>query len=88
MGWGGRFAICGLLATIAIFQVYPFIGLADGFSRWNMAMEILDNGRVISHTLLSPILPYIKAATYKLTNSYGFYTWIQTLLFYSINEQI
>lgn len=71
-----------LLAIVVTLQVYPFVGLADGFQRWGLAIEICQYGRIISETLLSPIIPYIQAITYSITNSYGFYTLIQCFLFY------
>lgn len=71
-----------MLSAIITFSVYPFIGLTDGYTRWNMAMEILDNGKIVSDNLLSPVIPYIQAFTYKVTGDYGFYTFIQCFLFY------
>ncbi len=63
-------------------MVYPFIGLADGFSHWNLALEICDSGKIISDTLLSPVIPYIQAVTWQVFNSYAVYTLVQAWLFY------
>lgn len=74
--------LCLILAIIITFRIYPFIGLADGFSRWKLALEIYEKGHIVSNTLLSPILPYFQAITYALTNSYGLYTLVQCMFFY------
>ena len=74
--------ICFCLSIGITFSIYPFIGLADGFSRWRFALEIVENGKITSDNLLSPILPYFQAFTYKLTGSFGLYTFIQCFLFY------
>ena len=69
-------------SVINVLTVYPFIGLADGFNRWQMALDINVNGRVTYDTVLSPILPLFKLWTYNITNSFGFFTFIQTIVFY------
>lgn len=80
---GGIWAVISFaFATIGAFQVYPFIGLADGFTRWNLALEIVNKGSIQTNNLLSPIIPYIQAITYQITNSFGFYTLLQAALFY------
>ena len=45
-------------------------------------MEILNSGRIESETLLSPVIPYLQAISYRIVNSYGLYTLIQASLFY------
>lgn len=85
MELGGKrfhFGFSFLLAVLATLQCYPFIGLADVFFRWNLALEICRNGKIVSDTLLSPIIPYIKAFTFLITKSFGLYTIIQSSLFY------
>lgn len=85
MELGGKrfhFGFSFLLAVLATLQCYPFIGLVDGFFRWNLALEICRNGKIVSDTLLSPIIPYIKAFTFLITKSFGLYTIIQSSLFY------
>ena len=52
-GWKTYLIITFVEAVAGVFLVYPFIGLADGFSRWNLAMEICENGKIVSDTLLS-----------------------------------
>lgn len=74
--------ICFIIAFGMTLSVYPFIGLADGFHRWKLALEIIDNGKIVSESLMSPVLPYFKAFTYLLTNNYGLFTFIQCILFY------
>ena len=81
-GWKTYLIITFVEAVLGVFLVYPFVGLADGFSRWNLALEICDNGKIVSNTLLSPIIAYIQAFTWKLFNSYAIYTLIQAWLFY------
>lgn len=56
--------------------------MADGFSRWYLALEIFEAGRISADTLLSPFLSYFQAATYALTGSFGFYTLLQATAFY------
>ena len=85
LNWGGwklHLVFSAIIAVIATLQVYPFIGLADGFTRWNLALEICSNGEIVSDTLLSPVIPYIQAFTYKITGSYGLYTVLQAIAFY------
>ena len=45
-------------------------------------MEIYENGKIVSDTLLSPIISYIQAFTWKVFNSYAVYTILQAWLFY------
>ncbi len=76
------YLFCSIVATIGVLLIYPFIGLADGLTRWKLAIEIIEHGEIVTTTLLSPVIPYIQAITYKLSNSYAFYTYIQAFWFY------
>lgn len=81
-GYEPWIVISFIFAIIGTFQTYPFIGLADGFTRWSLALEIVNAGKIQTDNLLSPIIPYIQAVTYKITNSFGLYTLLQAALFY------
>lgn len=81
-GWKTYLIITFVEAVAGVFLVYPFIGLADGFSRWNLAMEICENGKIVSDTLLSPIISYMQAFTWRVFNSYAVYTLFQAWFFY------
>lgn len=72
-----------IFSIIGTLRVYPFIGLADGFSRWQLALQLLNNGEISSQTLLSPVISVIQAATYYISQSFGLYTVLQSFLFYS-----
>ena len=79
---GGYIFLALCLSVFLVCCISPFIGLADGFSRWNLAMEICKSGKISSNTLLSPILPYFKAITYKMTGGFILFTILQVFLFY------
>ncbi len=81
-GWKTYVLVTFIEAIVGVFLIYPFIGLADGFSRWNLAIEICENGRIVSDTLLSPLIAYVQALTWKVFNSYAVYTLFQAWLFY------
>ena len=71
-----------VLALIGTIMIYPFIGLADGYTRWYSALEIAKNGKIVTDNLMSPIIPYFQALTYKITGSCGPYTFLQAGFFY------
>lgn len=71
-----------VMAIVGTLRVYPFIGLADGFNRWNLAIELLNSGKISTETLLSPMISVFQAITYSISQSYGLYTIIQGLTFY------
>ena len=81
-GWKTYLVITFVEAVAGVLLVYPFVGLADGFSRWNLAMEICENGKIVSDTLLSPIISYMQAFTWEFFNSYAVYTLLQAWCFY------
>lgn len=76
-------AVSVIFSIIGTLRVYPFIGLADGFSRWQLALQLVNNGEISSETLLSPAISVIQAATYYISQSFGLYTVLQGFLFYS-----
>jgi len=83
VNWVVVFSVfAAILAVVGTLRVYPFIGLADGFSRWNLAVELCNTGKITTETLLSPMISLFQAATYYLTESYGLYTIIQAYFFY------
>lgn len=81
-GYRWHILFCALVSIIGVLEINPFIGIADGFYRWWMALDIVHTGGIQSDTLLSPIIPYIQAVTYYFTKSFSLYTFIQAFSFY------
>ena len=81
-GYRLHILFCALVSIIGVLEISPFIGIADGFYRWWMALEIVHTGAIQSDTLLSPIIPYFQAVTYYFTKSFAIYTFIQAFSFY------
>lgn len=71
-----------LLSVVNVIRAYPFLGTADGYTRWHMEEELIKNGKILQPTVLSSAIPLFGLITFNISGSQGLFTYLQTMLFY------
>lgn len=70
-------AIAALFCT---YSVYPFLTTADGILRWQLALSWINHTTIDRIYLLPPLGSFLMAISYYATETFGFYTFVQSFL--------
>lgn len=70
-----------ILSVVITLRVYPFIGLADGFIRWRLALSFIQKGQR-EFNVMSPLIPFLQYICYRVSKEYSLFTMFQVYFYY------